>query len=621
MTKGITVNNKVIRIIFGSLPLGLISGITVVLYSHPGFALSKTGTSIINPLIALLIYAATTILVTACGCFLKKRNHPVKEYAVAGFGVCAWFILQKISFHSGLFLFFSGSIIIYAYFLLRKGCVLEDFEFSKKTSLIILTSLFLIYSFLTGGAAIMKYQCWLTGTFDSGIFTQIFYAMSTNLSQVVTVEFNKVISHFSVHVSPFLYLLLPGYLIGKSTVALIIMQTLFMGSSIFPLYLIARKRGLSNFQATLLPFCLILSPIMTNSVMFSFHAVEFSMPIVLWLLYFYEKKYIKATLIMSALLLMIREDMPIPCFFISIYAWLALREKRALIPAVMSILWYIICVKVIIPQSGGVPCFDRYSALMAYGTGSAAFGKTIIGNPLYALHTVLTTDKTLFVMQIMLPLLFLPLFRLRGLILLIPAVLMHLLSNYEPLYQVYYHYPTTTLAICLYLATTNAGFFKRRKICSTALALCVILSALCGVAFTSRFLVYYPLYLKHQNNFKEFEIIGKSIPEDQGVSTSLRFGPKLANRKNLRIFPNTTDCNYIFLDLRPGFSHSKDLKKFMSDIAQKNRNGFGITKYRRGAYLLMEKGRGAPMNRNLALDIIKVYTTQANREKRPIKAK
>jgi hypothetical protein len=251
---------------------------------------------------------------------------------------------------------------------------------------------------------------------------------------------------------------------------------------------------------------------------------------------------------------------------------------------------------------------------MAYGTGSAAFGKTIIGNPLYALHTVLTTDKTLFVMQLVLPLLFLPLFRLRGLILLIPAVLMHLLSNYEPLYQVYYHYPTTTLAICLYLAVTNAGFFKRRKICSTALALCVILSALCGVAFTSRFLVYYPLYLKHQDNFKEFEIIGQSIPENQGVSTSLLFGPKLANRKNLRIFPDTTDCNYIFLDLR-SFTPPKDLKKFMSDIAKKNCEGFGITKYRRGAYLLMEKGHGTPMNRNLALDIINVYTAQANRKK------
>jgi uncharacterized membrane protein len=602
------------QFLMGSIPLGIAIGMVVTTYRLPVLHLNKVGSVAVNPLLALITYIASIAFVVVCGKILDSRKQPIREYAVICYGAAICLLMHRYVYHGGLFLFFSGTIILYAYFLLRKGSVFERIEITRKASFIILAILFAGYFFIVGGAAVLKYQFWISDTFDTGIFTQIFYAMSTDFSQVSTVERNMPLSHFAIHVSPFLYLLLPGYMIFKSSVYLILIQVGFMGSCVFPLFLIAKKRGLTNFQALLISLCLILSPIMTNSVMFSFHALELSLPLILWLLYFFEKRYIKSAFIMSAALLMIREDMSIICFCIGIYAWIGLREKRAILVALAALVWFFVCVKIIIPNCGGAPFYDRYSSLMIGESSSVEVIRTIIRNPLYVMHTVLMPEKLLFVMQLMLPVLFLPLIRPRGLVLLIPAVLWHLLSNYKPQYQIFYQYPTTTLVICLYLVAINSTFLKRRGICSSVLTVCVLLTILCRMAYVSKYLAFYPLYLNNREMFQKIDAISEKIPDDQSVSTSLLFGAKLANRKNLRIFPDTTDCKYIFLDLRPGLVPPNNLKRFIDNIVKKSREGYKVINYRRGTFLLMIKGKGHPVTKKLLQDIIKTYSTRTRRK-------
>lgn len=89
--------------------------------------------------------------------------------------------------------------------------------------------------------------------------------------------------------------------------------------------------------------------------------------------------------------------------------------------------------------------------------------KTSLRNPLYVLQIMLEKQKLFFIIQMLIPFLFIPLLRLRGLILLLPAVAMHLLSSHIPQHTLYHQYPAVTLILCAYLATANSAFIRRKN--------------------------------------------------------------------------------------------------------------------------------------------------------------
>ena len=58
---------------------------------------------------------------------------------------------------------------------------------------------------------IYKVKTFDGSTFDIGLFSQMFHRMSTDLTAITTLERDRVLSHFAVHISPIFYLMLPFY--------------------------------------------------------------------------------------------------------------------------------------------------------------------------------------------------------------------------------------------------------------------------------------------------------------------------------------------------------------------------------------------------------------------------
>ncbi|MGZ7142551.1 DUF2079 domain-containing protein, partial [Streptococcus pyogenes] len=67
-------------------------------------------------------------------------------------------------------------------------------------------------------------------TFDIGIFSQMFESMRRDFSQVTTLERDRFMSHFAVHISPIYYLLLPFYYVFPYGETLEILQILIVFS-------------------------------------------------------------------------------------------------------------------------------------------------------------------------------------------------------------------------------------------------------------------------------------------------------------------------------------------------------------------------------------------------------
>lgn len=122
-------------------------------------------------------------------------------------------------------------------------------------------------------------------TYDKGLFAQMFANMARGLGPITTLERDRVLSHFAVHVSPIFYLMLPVYLLWPSPETLEVLQVLIVMSGIIPFILILRELKLSNWMKSILPLIYIFAPLLTTSHSFGLHENCFLPPLLLWLIY------------------------------------------------------------------------------------------------------------------------------------------------------------------------------------------------------------------------------------------------------------------------------------------------------------------------------------------------
>lgn len=111
-----------------------------------------------------------------------------------------------------------------------------------------------------------------------------------------------LMSHFRVHFSPIYYLFLPVYIVFPYPVTLNILQVLTLASAIIPVYLLCRKRNLSNGATALFGIIFVLIPALICGTFYDLHENCFLVPMILWLFYFIEKDNLKGMIILQYLL-------------------------------------------------------------------------------------------------------------------------------------------------------------------------------------------------------------------------------------------------------------------------------------------------------------------------------
>jgi hypothetical protein len=80
---------------------------------------------------------------------------------------------------------------------------------------------------------------------STGVYIQMMESLRSGLSFDTTLEFGESVSHLAAHISPIFLVYLPFYALIPSPVTLMILQTGAVFSAVIPLWLIARRKGLS----------------------------------------------------------------------------------------------------------------------------------------------------------------------------------------------------------------------------------------------------------------------------------------------------------------------------------------------------------------------------------------
>ena len=320
--------------------------------------------------------------------------------------------------------------------------------------------------------------------FDMGIFTQMYDNMvdpKFAFQPITTCERGSALSHFAVHFSPILYLLMPFCLIFEPIDVLVFAQILLVLSGVFPIFLICRHIKLSNAKTTFISLIYLLYPAMSSGSFYDFHENAFLAPLILWTLYFSHKKKWYNTLLMfvfALLVLMVKEDAAIYVAFISLYIIFGQRKYvRGSAMFVMTVAYFFFAISMIayfqqdmVFGAEGNMLSSRYANVIGNDGSFFSLVKVLILNPaLYAVES-LTADKLTYALNMLLPLAFLPLITRKPSrwLLLGPFYILNLVTDYQYQYDIGFQYSFGSGALLIYLSALNLADLSSDAIFPTA---------------------------------------------------------------------------------------------------------------------------------------------------------
>jgi uncharacterized membrane protein len=251
-------------------------------------------------------------------------------------------------------------------------------------------------------------------------------------------------SHLGFHATWFSFVIAPFYALRPNAETLLIVQAFLFGSAALPLYLFG-QRLVSKWLACLIALAYVLYPGLHGSNLYDFHYLPLG-PFFLWFtIYFADKRRWTLMLVFALLSLSVRED--VAAGLAGLGGLILLSGRRPVAGAVLLILGaaYFVFMKGVVMHHamGGGDAFVHQYRLLIPEDDNTFVGvvKTIMSNPIFTLETLLERQKLIYLVEIMLPLAFVPLLRPLGLWASAVGFVFTLLSTkYQPQIMISFQY-------------------------------------------------------------------------------------------------------------------------------------------------------------------------------------
>ncbi len=535
-----------------------------------------------------LVFLAITILDYSVRKIKKSINIDVIAYVIAIllFGMNAVYTVQD-AYLASMVVF--GVIMCMMYVIKKYSFLLAGRDISRKHSVLVVVLTAVVVLGVMLSLLLLRYHLYRTSTFDFGIFTQMFYNMKKTGLPMTTCERNQWLSHFSVHVSPIYYLILPIYYIFPYNETLIIVQLVFLLSGVIPLYLICKNRNHTRFVTTAIAMVYLLSPVLLGGLFYDFHENKFLTTLILWMLYFIEKKKDIGIYICAILILMVKEDAAIYVACIALYIIAAGKAKekfKGLIIFAVSVGWFLL-VYTWLNNGGDGAMTGRYQNYIGDSeNGVFEIVNTIIKNPAYFFKQLLSVDKLENLLWVFVPIMF-TCFRIRSLkelILMIPLLVINLMPSYGYQYNIAHQYYYGSFVLILYVAVVNLRERRRYENASVCICMLVASAIMCTAIVTEKF-YYYDEYALYKDRNKQIAAVLEDIPVDASVSVTTYMMPNISMRKEIYRYPEGAGCDYVVFDL----TKSQTKKQYEIEAEELLSNGYELVEYIEEAVIIVKK--------------------------------
>ena len=539
---------------------------------------------------SFIIFIISFVFYTLLNKKIKKINIDSLVLLV-NYSICTLLWLNKntdLLFMLGISIFF---VIIVFYFININKEIIRKIKLSKKFYIILGGLVILIPFFILLVISILRYYNYSSPNFDFGIFSHMFYYMKETFIPFSTCERDILLSHFAVHFSPILYLILPIYYLFSSPVVLQISQVVILYLGLIPLIKLCNFYKFSYNRKLFVILLYSFYPILSSGTFFDFHENCFVPFLLLFTFYFFEKnsRLVYLFLILS---LIIKEDVFIYLVIFGIYIILSRKRIKQGVNIIIISLLYFSIVSFFMTKYGLGIMSDRYENLIYNDSGILGAIKTILFNPGYTLSQIFSTpsksfDKLIYLGKLFIPVVFLPIItkKVSRYILLVP-LLLNLLTNYTYMYDVNFHYSYGILAFLFYLIILNIKDIKkleRMYIFSFGIMFC-LLSYYCFVVPSFKNNV--SDYINNKSDYKIIRDVLKNIPKSSSVSSSTFYLPYLTNRKELYevyYHNNKLDIDYVVLDMR--YEDNREYLDFYLD------NNYIVVEDRENLIIVLKKNK------------------------------
>lgn len=435
-------------------------------------------------------------------------------------------------------------------------------------------------SVMTMGSIVRMYS-FNSSTFDFGLFAQMYESMATDLTQNTTLERNELLSHFEVHFSPVYYLLLPFYMIFRRPEFLLAAQAAVCFSGVIPILLICKKQRFDGLLTILTCGVFLCYPAFTGACFYDFHENFFLVPFILWLLYFLDKNSLPGTVVFGILMLSVKEDAGLYVIFIAIYALFNKKIKlsRSLPLLIIGVGGFVAVTSLINAAGEGIKV-SRYGNYL-YGEQDSLTDVIInvLKNPAFFFSSILSEEKLLFILQMFLPLLFIPIRtrRLSDWFLIAPLILINLATEYKYQASISFQYVFGTGAILMFLFVKNLRYSKKK---TKAAAAAFMASVICLVGNSMPKFRYIDRIDSDPDYYAAAREVLAEIPRDKVVYSNTYLTPFLYDCREVYMYPFdyyrsellTDDyADYYVLD-----SRTYDTAEFNGIVEEIKGNGYEV---------------------------------------------
>jgi uncharacterized membrane protein len=438
-------------------------------------------------------------------------------------------------------------------------------------------ALWLAYGAYFTRLAVTNHHGLVTRTIDLGYYDNIFY--QSLHGHPLGCSFIKAGNHSSAHFDPILVLLSPIYALYPRAELLLGLQSFWLGAGAIPAYLLARRLLESRLAGLALAVVYVAYPALHGANMYEFHSLSLIAPLVLWLLYFFEGGNKVGYFAALAVLLLVREDVPLLLCFVGLYALLVPRAGAARLgryTIAISVLYFAI-VKAFFMQSSGILNAGKdaysfeyyYDAMIPDRNGIGGLVASIVTNPLFAIRHALEEPKVVFLVQIFLPLAFLPFAARWGRVMLFYGLLFCLLASRGPVFQIGFQYsailfPVAIALVPVALRQVREGRFAAyaeldpARLSRALLVGCLTATLLVswkfgGIVDNATFKGGFARVTRSLSDDQKalyawVDEQATSIPEGASVGTTNRLGSHVSNRMKAYFYPSKTGVDYLFID-------------------------------------------------------------------------
>jgi uncharacterized membrane protein len=380
-------------------------------------------------------------------------------------------------------------------------------------------------------------------------------------------------------------LLSPLYYLYPRAELLLVLQAFWCGAAVVPAYLLGRRHLGSGWPGVILAAAWVLYPALHGANLYEFHSLTLLAMPMLWLLYLLTAGHLRAYFILLPFVLLIREDVSLLLCCVGFAAVLT-GDRRLVRAGVITIGvagLYFVLIKTFImggaDPTAGIEKVDPlggkhgfawyYTDLIPRGGGLWDMLRSLLANPMFAFDFALRKPKVIYLLQLLLPLAFLPLFAKRWRFAIVFGLFYILLASRRPVYSIHFQYSVVLFPVLFALAPMGLRRLRdgdlperlglaRGQLVAVLLA-CVLVSSLLmswkfggavpNSSFRAGFVkATHTLTEKQEQQYEEFRALIERMPPDASVTVVGRAGPHASNRSEVWRYKHKKQTDYVLVD-------------------------------------------------------------------------